>query len=161
MCTIIGGKLVRNFNRNLWLSSSQTASRIGHFSKIITNAETTFLFWFGGSYGFRSPPRGAKSGRHGHGRLQCAWDGQGTGRGPFSQHTCSNEKLKMLAFRCRHCDWTSRPFPYLILMDGDTLDYLRQQKEEEDRYFELKDGDDPLPLPQDTQTVAKSLAKAK
>jgi hypothetical protein len=48
------------------------------------------------------------------------------------------DRLKLLAFTCRHAERTSRPHTYLTGIDDQMLDDLREQKEEEDKYFERR-----------------------
>ena len=41
------------------------------------------------------------------------------------------------------------------------LEGLREQKEEEDKYFDRKDGDDLSPMPLDKQCAAKAFNEVK
>jgi hypothetical protein len=49
----------------------------------------------------------------------------------------------------------------LSLIGEETLDNLKEQKEEEDKYFKQKEGGELSQLPLDAQHTAKSFGKAK
>jgi hypothetical protein len=70
-------------------------------------------------------------------------------------------KLKLLVFATKHSIRTSRPVTGLVDYTEDMPHDLRDQMEEEERYFSSKGSPDPPVLPLDDNTATKSFAAAR